>query len=197
MQLRLPIASGNLLVECHDRCEQAGRAVLRTLAELDRRGPSLHDDSRVQYGWSVLTLRLEGADLRVWEPDYLGDALRDLRPTLDLTLEVIEEQAEVLRGRSEEGVDARFDHFVTAWPGAPSASNIFLTRQAAAAPDDTGWFIGDLARLDVPPEGELEVFRVFELMKRRRSVMKLLAFPPGYAVVMAGDETESVMSGQG
>jgi hypothetical protein len=197
MQLSMRMGRHQILLDCDRHFEQAGRSVLLKLSELDQRGPALGDGSKVQFGWSVLTLRLEQENLRIYEPDYFGDALHGLRPTLDTTLEVITEQAEVLRRERVEGLDARFDHYVLAWPGALAAREIFLSRRSDRQPDDTGWFIGDLALLDSGATDKvLEALRVFELLKLRRSVMQVLALPPGYAVVMRGGEIDSMAKGE-
>jgi hypothetical protein len=196
MELSMRMGAFTVILECDWRFEEAGNAVLRKFVELDRKSPALKDGSRIQFGWAVLTLHSDDAGLRVYEPDYLGDALHGLNRTLDLTFEVIMEQTDVLRREGAEGLDARFDDYMTARPGAIEAADIFLMRQSSRRANYTGWFLGDLAQLeDGDTEEELEALRVFELLKRRRSAMKVLALPPGYAVVMRGDEIDSIMSG--
>jgi hypothetical protein len=197
MQLSQHIGKHDVLLDCDRRFEEAGYSVLRKLAELDRQGPALDDGSRVQFGWSVLTLCSEGAGLRAYEPDYFGDALRALSPTVDTTLEVMTEQVGMLHRESVQGLDARFDHYVLAWQGALDAAEIFLRRRKPERPDDTGWFVGDLARLEEGPGQGLEALYVFEVLKRRRDVMKVLALPPGFAIVMCGSEISSIMRVEG
>lgn len=194
MEQKETIGGYSVLLNCDERLRERGRAVLNKLAELNRQGPPLVDGSRVQFGWTVLTLRAQDGNLRVFEPDYLGDALHGLNPNLDLTLEVIAEQVAVLRSENCEGLDARFDQLVLARPGAAEADDIFLTRRNPMSEDDTGWFLGDMAQLDSESaEEEPEAMRVFELLRRRRSVLKILALPAGYAVVMHGDAIDTIM----
>jgi hypothetical protein len=195
MQLSLDIERTTLLLDCGEHFKEAGVSMLKKLAELDHHGPALKDGTRVQFGWTVLTLCSEMTYLRVYEPSYLGDALHALHSNLDLTLKVMTEQAEILRRENVEGLDARFDHYVVAWPGALGATNIFLKRQGSEQPDNTGWFIGDLDRLEEQhSDEELEAWQVFQILQRRQSVMKFLALPPGYAVVLRGNEI-NLMSG--
>ena len=198
MEQRLDMGAMSVLLDCDERLRDRGRAVLNKLAELNRQGPALHDGSRVRFGWTVLTLRSENENLRVFEPDYLGDAFHDLNRNLDLTLEVIADQVAVLRRENCEGLDARFDQFVLGGPGAVEAADIFLTRRDPVSEDDSGWFLGDMAKLEsASKEEEIQAVRVFELLRRRRSVLKVLALPPGYAVVMQGNAIENIMKGAG
>jgi hypothetical protein len=196
MQFRRQIGNEHLVLECDARFKSVGRTVLRSLTELAWKGPALHAGSTIQFGWSVLTLRPENGHLRICEPDYFGDALHDYRPTLDTTFEVILEQVEVLTAETAEGLDARFDQYVAGWPGALMANDIFLHRRQREGEDNTGWFFGDLIGLEAGGDvGVVENMRVFELLRRRRSIMKVLALPVGYTVVMRGTEIDSIMKG--
>jgi hypothetical protein len=195
-QLIRSLGNTSLILECGEQFHKAGHSMLNKLAELDHQGPSLNDGSRVQFGWTVLTLRSEMQYLRVCGPDYLGDALHALDCNLNLTLEVMTEQTGILRSKNVEGLDARFDDYVLAWSGALCATNLFIRRQGSERLDNTGWFIGDLDHLeDEHSEEDIKAWRVFEVLQQRRSLMKFLALPPGYTVVMRGDEVDSIMSG--
>ena len=41
-----------------------------------------------------------------------------------------------------------FDRYLVIWAGALNAVDIFLRREVSETEGDSGWFIGDLARLD-------------------------------------------------
>jgi hypothetical protein len=152
---------------------------------LDRRGPALHDGSRIQFGWSVLTISSEESGLRVCEPDFDGDPFTGLSPALDTTLQVTQEQTAVLQENSATGADARFDQVLVVVKGALETDAIFLTREEAVDADDSGWRIGKLDDLENPaPDQEVESLHVFELLKRRREIMPLLALPRRYGAIV-------------
>jgi hypothetical protein len=198
MEQRLDMGALTVLLDCDERLQEGGRAVLDKFAELNRHGPVLRDGSRVQFGWTILTLRSENGSLRVFEPDYMGDPLHDLNRNLDLTLEVIADQVAVLRRENCEGLDARFDQYVLAGPGAVEAADIFLTRRDPVSKEDSGWFLGDMTQIESgSKEEELQAVRVFELLRRRRAVSKVLALPPGYAVVMQGNAIDTILNDAG
>jgi hypothetical protein len=198
MEQRLEMGALSVLLDCDERLQEGGRAVLGKLAELNRHGPALRDGSRVRFGWTVLTLRSENGSLRVFEPDYMGDALHDLNRNLDLTLEVIADQVAVLRRENCEGLDARFDQYVLGGAGAVEAADIFLTRRDPVSKEDSGWFLGDMTQIESgSKEEELQAVRVFELLRRRRGVLKVLALPPGYAVVMHGNAIDTILNDAG
>jgi len=143
-----------------------------------------------------LTLREEEeGNLRVFEPDYYGDALRGLNRTLDTTLEVATEQAELLRGEGVDGLDARFDQYFVAWPHAFDSPDIFLRRSLPERDDNSGWFVGDLARLGTgTPDDVIEPIPVFKMLSLHRSAMQVLALPPGYTVVLRDATVEFMAS---
>jgi hypothetical protein len=81
--------------------------------------------------------------------------------------------------------------------GCLAKNNIYLDRQEIEEDEenDSGWFIGE-SDADAPPdEDNYEAIHVYDCFRLRRSLMKVLALPPGYLVVFNGNEIEAVLDG--
>jgi len=198
MLYRSFIGGQEVVLECSARFHSAAYALLDALRSLNDKGPSLHDGSKIKYGWSILTLRAESGFLRVYEPAFDGNPLKDVSPNLDITLEIFEQQAFVLRSSGLSGVDVVFSDEVFVRNRALEASNIFLKRQQPKRSGDSGWYIGNMDDVDGDTSGDsLEIVKVFELLRRRPAVLQALALPPDYLVVMRDDKISEILDQDG
>ena len=193
------VAAGEIVAACRDDLAPLARAMLAAFAQRDRAGPALHDGSRVQFGWSVLTLRRDNDALRVCEPDFGGDPFADFSARVDVSLAVIREQAAVLRRTGATGMDARWDAHVIIVPAtALAAPGVFLRREAPSGPEDSGWLIGDV---DHPPaQAEVEAadaVPVYRLLALRPFLLRLLALPVGWFIRVSGERIEEVIDVDG
>jgi hypothetical protein len=172
--------------------------VLDTLEQLARREP-MRAGLRVRFGWSQLTLiGTDGGDLTVCEPDFDRDPLRDTRPRLETTLDVIAAQATFVRHTGLAPVDVFFDQYLVVARGALAASAVQLYRDPAARADDSGWSV--TAQGSPPAEDAADAWdgaRVFTLLRSRPSLLRVLALPPGCVVVLEGDRVTDVLDSGG
>lgn len=197
MELTGRVAAGSLVLACDAALAPLGRDVLRTLEQRDAQQPALVAGSRVQFGWSVLTLVPDGDALRVFAPDYARDPMRDLDRSLDVTLSVILRQTSLLRELGASGLDARFDSFVI-MARDTGTDGVFLRRQTPTQADDSGWSMGNL---DDPPSPDdtaaFDAVRVYTLLRLRPAVIPLLALPPEWFVAMRGERIERIVDDAG
>jgi hypothetical protein len=176
MRFSRQIGGSEMVIECDPRLKGPAEALLDRLAGLNERGPALTPGSTIQYGWSLLTLRLEKESLQVCEPDFVGDALHNFSSNLDITLAVLEQQSQVLRRTGLPGVDVYFADEVFVRGEALSEASIFLSRQQPKRPGDSGWYIGNPHAIEGALESdEYQVIQVFEIYQHRPSVLQVLA----------------------
>jgi hypothetical protein len=188
------IGTHTILIECADSNAEQARALLMKLRQLHSAGPPLRAGSKIQFGWSVLSLQQKTENtLRVVEPDFDGD-ISATRPVVDVTLEVLKAQVGLLHSVREEGVDARYDQMIIATRNWLETPDLFLKRDLPQFPEDTGWFIGYLDDLEAArPPHETQALYVYELLILRPALMQLLALPPGYLAIVNGETIRAVL----
>lgn len=192
------IGGKNFVLECDVLLEPMGKALLEKLDALNALGPSLQEGSRIQYGWSVLTLQKENDCLRICEPAFYGDALNNFSPRIDTTLAILQEQALVLQRTGLKGLDVSFSDEVFVRNNALEAPNLFLRRQQPGREGDSGWYIGNLDDMDASAEEcSSESVRVFMLLQRRSVLLQVLTLPVDTLVVVSGDTITEILDVDG
>lgn len=198
MKLQRKIGAYEIVVECGDDLKVQGEALLNKLVELNEHGPALKDDTVIEFGWAPLKLREEDDTLVAYEPDFDGNALHDFVRGVDRVLRVLTWQISLLNSLSLKPEPAHFNKKLVMVKGCLQLLRIYLEREKTSRDDDSGWYIGDEKRPEArEKKSELEGIYVYELLKLRPAVMKVLALPPGYLVTMEGDEPESIFDPDG
>ena len=192
------IPGGTLVADCADMVQSQCRGMLAAVASLAGQGSGIADGVKVQFGWSVLTIRQEGSNFRVCEPDFDGDPFTQVRPDVTCTLAVLAMQVGVVRRVGVDPVEVRFDEKVVLRRGVLAEPHVFLNR-GQPTEGDSGWFVGPVEGPEYDPDdlSQFEAIRVYELWRERRPLLSVLGLPPGHIAVFRGDTIESVMSPAG
>jgi hypothetical protein len=182
----------DLVARCDDAFAAQAGSLLEAVASFQGQGKRLADGVRVQFGWSLLTLRRRGSDLVVCEPDFDGDPFHEIREDVTCTLRIRMGQVAVVRRLGLVPVDIRFDDKVVLAKGCLAGRRVYLQR-SEPRPGDSGWYVGpvDGPAPEHKPES-YEAIHVFELLRRRAGLLQVLALPAGYLVVFDGDEVEGI-----
>lgn len=152
---------------------------------------------RIRFGWSVLTLREESdGALTVCEPDVGGDPLTEIRPRIDTTLAVLAEQTRVARRVGITPVDVGIEQFVIVAHGALGSSALRLVRSAPDG-EDSGWTLTADGLPLSENEDDYDATRVYMFLQLRRIVLSVLILPPGFTVVIRGDEIGGIFDESG
>jgi hypothetical protein len=160
-------------------------------------GQPLASGLRIRFGWSMLTLVEDAEGLTVCEPDFDGDPLRAVRPTLDTTLAVIADQAAITRQLSVAPVDVSFDQFVVVARGALDAPVVQLYRDPDARHDDTGWSLTEYGANRGDDTSAYEAMRVYTFLRTRPGVIPVLVLPPRFAAIIDGNQVSRVLDDSG
>lgn len=123
--------------------------------------------------------------LEVTNPDLAEDSDRLVEPN----------DPAILRKLGLEGRFVSLSDKVVITAGALEERRIVAERSDNPAPSDTGWFVRSIS--DNAEEGSeplLEAITVSELLERRPALRDLLALPPGFLAVFAGDSLLSVLN---
>lgn len=188
----LRVGEVELVAHCNDAFAAQAGSMLEAIASFQGQGKRLTDGVHVQFGWSLLILRRCGDDLVVCEPDFDGDPFHEVREDVTCTLRVLMGQVAVVRRLGLRPVEIRFDDKVVLAKGCLAEQWVYLQR-SEPRPGDSGWYVGPVDRSapEQRPEN-YEAIHVFELLRRREGLLRVLALPAGYLVVFDGDEVEGV-----
>jgi len=192
-----PLARGVLVLRYypgrHSAPEQltalAGK-ILEHCATFEKTPLGLRGGVRIQFGWSMLTLRVQGDRHVLCEPDFTGHFMTQLRYHASFTL-----QTALMLGLMHQLVDAppspcTLSDLVTVEVGALERVGVTMRRIADAKDGVSGWVIGSGTgpRVDMPTGALAAV---------RPHAIKVLSLPPGYVVTLEGHAVTSVRDGMG
>jgi hypothetical protein len=197
MKCQRKIGSFNVVASCGDDLKEQAEALLDVLAEIDREKSPLKDGTTIEFGWSILTLCNDDEDeLTVCEPYFGGDPFHNNFPMVDNTLSVLTEQITLLNRLNIEGVNASFQDRILIDKGCLQAQYIYLERKSPEAnTNDSGWYMGELTKeMSKKPVDSFEVIYVYQLLKQRPQIMKILVLPPGYLVMFDGTRIEAIFN---
>ena len=194
-EFRLKAGSISLVVNCADELCDQGKWLLETIKRLHEQGLPLEDKKRIQFGWTLLTLKRRDSEIVLCEPDYAGNPFSDVVEDVTRTLWVQAQQVDVLRKLGLEGSPARFQDKVVIAKGCLDEPRVFLQRQGTQEPGDSGWFLGHVQE-NQDTGGDYDSLYVYQLLFRRPTFLQVMALPPEYVVVFNGDQIESILDPQ-
>jgi hypothetical protein len=195
---RSRVGDQGVMLECDPKLHGAAEVLFDYLKTLSAKGVSPYAGIKISYGWSILTLQAEEGLLRVCEPAFDRNPFEETNPTMDNTFRVVEQQTLVLRRSGLSGLSVLFSDNLFVRNMALEAPNQFLKRQVPAGNQDSGWYIGNLDRIEADEtDDEFEILRVFELLRRRPAVLQVLMLPPDYVVVLRDDEVSEILDKHG
>jgi hypothetical protein len=180
------------------RCSRRNAVRARSALEAFERG-SVEPGVLMRFGWSALSLQEADAALDVLEPDFEAwPHEQRWREGIDVTLDVAEAQARLLRITGSDSQDAAFDQVLLAVPRAVDLSRVFLRRVEPLAPEDSGWLLGPLDDPEALSRAdELERLPLASLVARRPALLAPLALPVGFVAIVAGSSVQQVLDGAG
>lgn len=194
MTARIPLPHGPVLVaECEPGRDAAAADLLQAVARRHAAGPALHPGAIIDVGWAPLQVREQ--DAQTWqlcEPVYGAEPM-DWRRGLDITLAVLDRQAALIRALGVTPLATRCDQWLLLAPGVLQAPAAFLERKAAAAPGDSGWYVGvhDSA---VPADRRLaERMAAGRLALQRPAWLAALALPVGCMAFYRRDLLDTIV----
>jgi hypothetical protein len=188
------IAGRRIIVSCHENLSSQAESLLDFIQGISEKNGELKDGTKIQIGWSVLTLKEKdgGLDLIVYEPDFAGNPLEELREGAFFTLLVLAQQNSVLNKLKMEGVPALFYGKVVYAKGVLDQEKIYLERSRDVSKSDSGWYVGSVE--DKSSEPELEAGYVYQLLQRRPETMSALTLPEGYLAIFTGNHIDAIVN---
>ncbi|OWA37134.1 hypothetical protein B9G55_03420 [Saccharibacillus sp. O16] len=182
-------------LKCDDSLEAQGEFLLNLFQDTQESAGKLEDGMKIQVGWSILFVHepVEG-QVQILAPDYETNPFARTTDDLSATLSVQLAQNHILKVTGISGETSLFQDTLIASERALESERIYLERTESRGDGISGWYLG-------PTEGqveqdELRKYYVFQLLKLRPSVLKMLALPKGYVAVLEGDDVEVILDGE-
>ena len=182
------IGARTLVACCDPALHIQAESVLHLLGELAEHG-SLREGSRIRLGLSQLTVRARDNQLLLLQPRFEAD-VRELSDDITQTLSLLADQAALAQQLGVAIQPTSFDHRMVVACGALAHAHIYLERSEPTDDNDSGWYIGPA---DEPGEVECEHRRVYELVRERPALLRVLGLPSGYLVAFEGDAIKTVL----
>jgi hypothetical protein len=155
MELTKILPSGKkMCVRCDSEVESQAWWLLSFVSNLEARGGSTDEGSRIQIGWSILTVARTQEDFCLHEPRFDGNPFNEKRDDLTVSLRVMGEQTMVLNCFRQPRHSIRFDETIEVVGDCLADNEIFLTRKARSE-GISGWSItGPSRRGGAQPKGK-------------------------------------------
>lgn len=141
--------------------------------------------TRIIYGWIVLELIPVDSVLVIAAPDMANKNISVFQDNLDFVLQVLVEQAVLLKSLSCDGEPAFYNHKVVVHQEVFKTFNWYLERQLSTGENDSGWYMGTQDDdPDPPKKDQLTSYYIYELLLIIPEVTPILALPRGYMITM-------------
>ena len=187
------ISDKKYVVSCAVALKPQADWLLELLEKIEQtRGSGfLEDGATVQVGWSFVAIHRDGDTMKILEPNFSGDPFNELTENLTCTLSVQAEQNAVLAAFGLNGTPVGFQDKVILSKGCLEKRHIYLERKTPQK-GDSGWYIGEVDQ----PQEELQAVYVYQLLRMRPALLKVLALPAGYVVVVDSSRVEAILNEQ-
>jgi len=192
MKLFKEIGEDTLEIECSPTLQAPAEALLKVLSDLNQKGPTLQDGSKILYGWVKLKLNKIDNLLKVCEPDFLNDSSIDYIPQVNQTLQVLEDQGRLIHQLGCHPKATLYSDTIIVAKSCLSEEKIYLERQKPSKEGDSGWYIGSTER-KINTDSDLDVIQAYQLLKLRPKLMQVLLLPVNYLVVFSGNLLEVIL----
>jgi hypothetical protein len=178
-------------VTCSPALQRQAESLLVLAGQLHSEGPPLCDGTRLQFGWTIFTLReQENGTLAILEPDFDGNPFTTQRIDISYSLAIQVQMVQFALRVGVEPEDVTFQDKVVLAKHSLAEDRLYLVRGAHSEAHDSGWYCG---RRDAPgDETELEALWVYQVLRQRPALAPVLALPVGYLVLVHGNTIEAV-----
>ena len=191
MELFTRNVNGNNLCFYADKSLAAYAPVLfRALETIP--GEKIRDGYKLELGFTLFTCTATDNGYQIVAPDYLNAPFLHTTDDLTIALWVLLEQTKLLRTYGISGTATRFDDEIVVAKNALEHPVLSLQRFSDLGKGASGWCVEAQEETPegsfgtVPAEG-YEAIYAYQLLQKRPSLIKVLALPYEYLVILDGD----------
>ena len=178
-------------LNCRDDLTEQALWLCNVVEDIGQKHMNLVDGATFQIGWSVLKLVHTSNGLVLCEPDFENDPFQDFREDVSATLTVLYSQRDLLARVGCSPVDIRFDDKVVLFKGCLEEPGIYGERSQPTK-GDSGWYFGPTSEHRTPTANDLEAMWVYELLRKRPSLLAAMCLPAGWMAVWDREEVVGI-----
>jgi Flp pilus assembly protein TadD len=181
--------------------EAAAESLLEAVAGAQSRaGDRLNDGVTMGYGWSLLTVRWQGDDRVLCEPDFSRHPLTRITYDISFTLQTLVMQDLMLSIVETSPTECGCMDLIAVQHGHLTRPRLKLTRVSSTKEGFSGWVAGPESRDAIAQmlrDEDYDMIPTAMLVQARPHLVKVLLLPEGFDVTFDGHAVTSVVDDQG
>ncbi len=185
------VSDKKLTVKCDEKMTSQAELLLRTVKQIGESNGGFNRDENIRIGWTVFTVKNNGDDLTLYEPDFFNDPVNGLNEDVTKSLTVLAQHNFVTEKLGVKETPVLYSDKVVYAKGVLDEEKIYLQRSEVSK-GDSGWYVGSVE--DESSEPELEAVYVYQLLQRRPEIMSTLTLPEGYLAIFTGNHIDAIVN---
>lgn len=199
IKMRKQIEDHLFTLECEATLVEQGKWILDVIEEEYYKVDILKENFSMQIGFITLKFEKEDNEVKIITPDLTKDPFNDYTYNISLFLILQLQQNDIIKKLKKiTGEGIAFDDKIKVYKECMHKSNFFLIRDSFKTKNYSGWLIDSLnndGTRDYHKDEEFEDMYVYEVLRFRPDLVKLLSLPKGYRVAIIDNEIKQIVTG--
>lgn len=199
IKMRKQIEDHLFTLECEATLVEQGKWILDVIEEEYYKVDILKENFSMQIGFITLKFEKEDNEVKIITPDLTKDPFNDYTYNISLFLILQLQQNDIIKKLKKiTGEGIAFDDKIKVYKECRHKSNFFLIRDSFKTKNYSGWLIDSLnndGTRDYHKDEEFEDMYVYEVLRFRPDLVKLLSLPKGYRVAIIDNEIKQIVTG--
>lgn len=199
IKMRKQIEDHLFTLECEATLVEQGKWILDVIEEEYYKVDILKENFSMQIGFITLKFEKEDNEVKIITPDLTKDPFNDYTYNISLFLILQLQQNDIIKKLKKiTGEGIAFDDKIKVYKECKDKNNFFLIRDSFKTKNYSGWLIDSLnndGTRDYHKDEEFEDMYVYEVLRFRPDLVKLLSLPKGYRVAIIDNEIKQIITG--
>lgn len=199
IKMRKQIEDHLFTLECEGTLVNQGKWILDVIEEEYYKVNILEDNFKMQIGFITLKFIKEDNEVKIITPDLTKNPFNDYTYNISLFLILQLQQNDIIKKLQRiTAENIAFDDKIKVYKDCKNKDNFFLIRDSYNTKNYSGWLIDSLnddGTRNYHSDEEFVDMYVYEVLKFRPDLVKLLSLPKGYRVAIINNEIKQIVTG--
>lgn len=199
IKMRKQIEDHLFTLECEGTLVNQGKWILDVIEEEYYKVDILEENFKMQIGFITLKFKKEDNEVKIITPDLTKNPFNDYTYNISLFLILQLQQNDIIKKLQRiTAENIAFDDKIKVYKDCKNKDNFFLIRDSYNTKNYSGWlidFLNDDGTRNYHSDEEFEDMYVYEVLKFRPDLVKLLSLPKGYRVAIINNEIKQIVTG--